>query len=188
MKRRSKEQVSTQVAQILKFCMVYANVDGFCVGDGAVNGGIFLANVCKAFKATKFVSKHKWTEMIFKTKEYTKRDATLMGNLFNFTQLVENEGTLQRKVILGCKYSNTVRQRLDTLDETKLDKHCDDVFSEKICTTNISRTNNIAILFETEKNQENKQEIWGELKLLVIRTSCLVQKRYENEYSKFEDY
>ena len=94
MEGRSKVQVSTPVAQMLNFFMVYANVDGFYVGDGAVNGGIFLAiaNVCKVFKGTKFVPKHKWTEMIFKIREYTKRNATLMGNLFNFTQVFENEG------------------------------------------------------------------------------------------------
>ena len=81
-KGRSKVQVSTPVAQMINFCMIYANVDGFYVGDCAVNGDIFLENVCKVLKDTKFVSKHKWTEMIFKIREYTKRDATLMGNLF----------------------------------------------------------------------------------------------------------
>ena len=118
MKRIGKEQASTLVAQMANFCMVYTNVERFSVGDGAVNGAIFLKNVCKVFKDTKFVSKHKWTDLIFKIREYTKRDATLMRNLFNFTQLVESEGTLERVVIFGSKHANIIPS-LDALDEMK---------------------------------------------------------------------
>ena len=35
---------------------------------------------------------------MIKIREYTKLDATLVGNLFNFTQLVENEGTFEKRV------------------------------------------------------------------------------------------
>ena len=104
----SKDEAKRLVAQMSNFCKVYANMEGFCVGDGSKNGGIFIRCVCKLFKDVKFVTKHRWPNMIFKIRQYTKQEATIFGNLLNFTQLVENEGTLAREVVFGSKYSGII--------------------------------------------------------------------------------
>ena len=98
-KNMSKEEAYRVVAQMANFCKLYANIEGYSVADGTVNGGVFLRNVCRVFKDRKFVLKHYWTQLIFKIREYTKRDATIAGTLVNFTQLVENEGTLEQPVV-----------------------------------------------------------------------------------------
>ena len=73
----SKEKAHTLVAQMANFCKIYANMEGYSVMGGTDNGGIFLRNVCKVFRDTSFVSRSKLTQMIFKIREYTKREATL---------------------------------------------------------------------------------------------------------------
>ena len=91
-----KEEAVTLVAQMANFCKVYANTEGFSVADGSKNGGLFLRCVIKVFGDTEFVKKHSLSDIILKIRQYTKREATLTG-LFNFTQLVENEGTLEKQ-------------------------------------------------------------------------------------------
>ena len=80
------------------FYKLYANTEGFVVADGNIKGGLFLRSVCKLFKRQEFVLKHNWDDMVLKIREYTKRDATINSNLVNFTQMVENGGTLERVV------------------------------------------------------------------------------------------
>ena len=105
----SKEDAQKYVSQMANFCKIYANIEGCNVGDGSINGGIFLRNVCKLFKDKQFISKHHLTDIIFKLREYTKRDATIIGRLFNFTQLVENEGTLEQQLVFGSKHLSSIK-------------------------------------------------------------------------------
>ena len=46
--------------------------------------------------------KHKWTDIIFKIREYTKQEATLF-DIYNVTQMVENESTLERQIVFASK-------------------------------------------------------------------------------------
>ena len=99
-----KAQLHELVAQVANFSHVYANTEGFAVGGWSEQGSHFLRSVFALFRNTKFIRKHKWTDIIFKIREYTKRNATIATNLDNFTQVVENEGTLERPVVFGSKY------------------------------------------------------------------------------------
>ena len=171
-----KDEARTLVGQMANFSKLYANIEGFSVGDGSLHGGIFLRSVCKVFKDTKYVSSHKFTQMIFKIREYTKRAATLNGTLFNFTQIVENEGTLEREVVFGSKYANILPQallfnhHLSTLDETT-SSHFDSFMNNnvaapghnKIYITNMSLRCDIAVLIEMEQNRENRREMFETL-------------------------
>ena len=112
-----KEDSHKLVAQMANFCKVYANIDGYSVADGSLTGGVFLKNVCRIFSDKKFVLRHQWSGIIFKLREYTKRDATLIGKLFNFTQLVENEGTLERRIEFGSKYVDLTKVIQDIEEE-----------------------------------------------------------------------
>ena len=96
----SKQEANKYCAQMANFCKLWANVEGCSVADGDEKGGLFLRNVSKLFKDKKFISKHGWNDIILKIREYTKLDASLIG-LFNFTQLVEDEGTLERPIKFG---------------------------------------------------------------------------------------
>lgn len=93
----SKAEANVVAAQMSNFCKVWANVEGFCVGDGSHNGGLFLRNVTKVFKDQRFVKSHDLNDIILKIREYTKRDATLIG-FVNFTQIVESESTMERSI------------------------------------------------------------------------------------------
>ena len=105
----SKEEANKLVAQMANFCKLYANVDGYTVADGSENGGLFLRNICKVFNDRKFVNENLWSDMIIKIREYTKRAATLVG-IINFTQIVEDEGTLERPIRFGSRYLKNTHQ------------------------------------------------------------------------------
>ena len=98
LKTITKSQAQSLSNDYSNFCKLWANVEGFAVADGSTNGGLFLRNVSTIFGDKKFVLNNGWTQIMFKIREYTKREATLFGNLANFTQIVENEGTLERPV------------------------------------------------------------------------------------------
>ena len=83
----TKQQAKVLSAQMSNFCKLWANVEGFSVADGTKNGGLFLRNVAKLFGDRNFISKHSWNDIVLKIREYTFREATLIG-LFNFTQVV----------------------------------------------------------------------------------------------------
>ena len=110
MKSVSKEEATSIASQMSNFCVVYANTEGCAVADGTKHGGIFLRSVCKLFNDNQFVLNHYWTQLIFKIREYTKRYATIIGNPdglnMSFTQLVENQGTLEKSTRFGSKYLN----------------------------------------------------------------------------------
>ena len=166
-----KEDASALVAQMSNFSKLYANVDGFVVADSSASGGIFTRNICKVFKDTKFVRKNKWSDIIIKIREYTKRDATLFGRLLNMTQLVENEGTLEQPVIFASKYLNLMpiinefdfEFGIGVGDDNDIDDILDDKFEHvepsEITIANMSEENKIAVLIENEKNLEDREEL-----------------------------
>ena len=154
-KSLTKEEAQTMIAQMANFSKVYANVEGCSVADGSQNGGIFLRSVCKLFNDTQFILKHGWTDIIFKLREYTKRDASLVNNLFNFTQLVEDEGTLEKQVRFASRYLNLV-----PLDEIAEDD--DELESNKLIITNVSPYK-LAVLVEMEENLETRYTRLGKL-------------------------
>ena len=158
----TKDDAHKLVAQMANFAKIYANLEGFSVMGASERGGIFMRSVCRIFKDTKYVVNHKFGDIIFKIREYTKRDSTLNNNLFNFTQIVENEGTLERQVVFGSKYiSGTsvlhLSSHLDIVDDEN-DSH------EKLCITNLSSTNKIGVLVEMEQNRENRMKMFEILK------------------------
>ena len=110
------------------FCKIWANVDGYAVADGSLNGGLFLRNVSKLFQDKKWILNHNLTDIIFKIREYTKRDATLVG-FVNFTQLVENEGTMEKPLRFDVFKDNIInetgQESLDKL-ETIVEESDDD--------------------------------------------------------------
>ena len=50
------------------------------------------------FKDRDFVSKNYLNNIILKICQLTKRNATILSNLVDFTQIVETEGTLAKNV------------------------------------------------------------------------------------------
>ena len=94
----NKEDAGKVAGQMANFFKLFANTEGFSVMGGSENGGIFLRSVKRVFQDPKFVTKNDWQKIIHKIREYTKRDATLNSTLFNFTQVVEEEGTLERPI------------------------------------------------------------------------------------------
>ena len=148
--------ITTEQAQSLSndygnFCKLWANVDGFAVADGSSNGGLFLRNVARIFRDKKFVLSNTWTQIMFKIREYTKRDATLFG-LENFTQMVENEGTLERPV----KFEIGSHDIAANLDGTDMGMNVND---NKLLITNFSQTDLVAVLVENEKNNEDRAKL-----------------------------
>ena len=183
----SKEKAETLVSQMSNFCKVYANVDGFSVADGSLHGGIFLRNVCKLFQDKNFVLKHKWNDIIFKLREYTKRDATLHGELFNFTQIIENEGTLEKQIRFGSKYlklssahnHQLLQSHLAMLDELNDIDH-DNVNSQHVAATKLmvingSKQCKIAVLVEMEQIRENREDI----------SKLLIKDSQQNNFQSF---
>ena len=179
----SKEDAHTLVGQMANFAKIYANIEGFSVMDGSQQGGILLRSVGKVFEDVKYVSSHPFTDLVFKIREYTKRDATLNGDLFNFAQIVENEGTLEREVLFDetiwiIPQSSMLFDHdlhLSTLDENEVNHFDYDDFvmgddgagadgeQNKLCVTNMSRECSIAMLVEMEQNRENRQEMFERL-------------------------
>ena len=92
------------VAQLANFSQVYANREGFSIMGSSEVGGTFTRCVCTIFQDKEFVQQHKWTDIVFKIREHTKRQSTLIGKLFDFTQIVENEETLERPLVISSKY------------------------------------------------------------------------------------
>ena len=213
MKTVHKEQAHWLVTQMANFCKLYANIEGCSVADGSNGGGFFLRNVCKCFNDTKFVLRHKWTDIIFKIREYTKRDATIVGDLFNFTQIVENEGTLERPVRFSSqyiklnskKYNNhfaptpSLLSQLDNnynfnannfndsnhISAQPINEDATIVESTfHLTITNASVNCDIAVLVEMEQNAENRQTMIETLTKVKINTSEEKDEDDSNEFSK----
>ena len=109
-----KEDAHRLVTEMANFSKIYANTEGFPAMGGSQQGCIFIRSVCKIFTDL---------DIIFKIGEYTNRNVTTTGELFNFTQIVENKKTLEREVMFGNKHMNITSQSLlidddlGTLDE-----------------------------------------------------------------------
>ena len=103
--------------------------------------------MCRVFKDCKNVLNHKFGDIIFKIREYAKIDSTLQNSLFNFTQIVENERTLERQVIFGSKYINSllnshlllsnINDDLGILDEENDNLDEDHMLNHKNCALQI---------------------------------------------------
>ena len=180
----TKEKAKTLVAQMSNFCKLWANVEGYSVGDGSENGGFFLRNVAKVFKDKKFVKSHDWNDIIFKIREYTKRDVTLVG-VFNFTQLVENEGTMEKPIRFDINVPNVIyktnTQYLNDIADNKdeilaagdNDAYDTDTYTDafddgidelnKITITNLSTSSVIAVFVENEPINEDRSKLLNEL-------------------------
>ena len=129
----SKKKAEVLSSNYSNFCKIWANVDGYAVADGSINGGLFLRNVSKLFQHKKWILNHNLTDIIFKIRDYTKREATLIG-LLNFTQLVENEGTMERPVRFDVFKENGQQHKLQEVNtnDTKNRKFkCDNCASIK---------------------------------------------------------
>ena len=101
----TKQEGKQLVSQHSNICKLWANVDGFSVGDGSQNGGLFLRSVVKVFKDKKFVTSHNWMDIVIKIREYTKEQATIVGAI-NFTQIVQYEGTMERSIQFKMTLNN----------------------------------------------------------------------------------
>ena len=178
--KSDSEQISFKVltkkkSQVLSsnysnLCKIWANVDRYAVADGSLNGGLFLRNVAKLFQHKKWILNHNLNDIIFKIRECTKREATLMG-LVNFTQLVENEATMERPVRFDVFKENIVyKTGQDFVDEMKAIDEVDEIDeideiyeesdgddgSDKILIANLSSRDKIAVLVENERNNEDR--------------------------------
>ena len=179
----TKLQAHELAAQEANFCKLYANVDGFSVGDGSKNGGLFLRNAFKTFKDKKFISTHSWQEIILKIREYTKREATIFG-IFNFTQLVETESTLERpiKFIVHINSNSSSNDTVSTMNivqnnndieeknEANNGWYIEDIFGindeadldfelAMLTITNLLENNDIAVLMENEYNTQDRRKL-----------------------------
>ena len=205
LKTISKEQAQTLAAQDANFCKLYGNVDGYAVADGSENGGLFLRNVVKLFGDKKFILKHDWTNIMYKIREYTKREASSIG-LENFTQMVENEGTLERIVKFypngSTDYSNINENKneskYDNANDSNVDNNNNNNNDEEAgmsCTvTNLSVCDEIAILIDQEKVDYDRDNLIQSLisnnltisdKLQLFATNGFVLIKPNGEYKKF---
>ena len=143
-----KDEAKQLVAQMTNFSIVYATIEGCAVIEGSEEGGIFLRNAVKVFKDKKFVLKHRWKDIILKIREYAKRDGTVFNNLFNVTQIAEDESTLEKPVSFASKYLPH--------------SHDHDEESGQECTSitivNVSKKNKIAVRVETEQSRDNRRK------------------------------
>ena len=132
---------------------MFATPEGYSVADGSSKGGLFLRNVCKVFKDKEFVKNHYWNKIVLKIRNYTKREATLVCNLLEFTQVVETEDTLEKLL----KFYNKI-----DYNESKLDDTVDDTSEKTLILTNVS-PNRICVLIENENSSEDRIGLWDEL-------------------------
>ena len=155
----SKQQAQSLCNQQSNFCKLYANIEGCKVADGSQNGGLLLRNVCKVFNDKKFVLQNEWSKMIFKIREYTKRSSTIVGNAkgldVGFTQLVENEGTLETPVRFSIRDKNQWQASISYVTITNLNSCRWPLFYI------------IAVLVENEYYTENRMQM-----LLSLTSEC----------------
>ena len=164
--RFASKSVSKEMAKVLStnysnFCKIWANVEGYSVADGSLNGGLFLRNVTKLFQDKKWILNHSLNDIILKIRDYTKREATLIGVL-NFTQLVENEATMERPVRFDVFEENVIyktgQEFLDKVEAigNETEEEEDDGL-DRVRITNLSSTDKIAVFVENEQNNEDRK-------------------------------
>ena len=174
------DQDTNTFVQMPNFAKIYTNFEGYFTLP-VENGSLLLRNICKVFMDDKYVLNHTFTEIVTKIREYTKRHATILSNIMNFTQMVEQEGTMEIVIRFGSKYLSTPRPQssepwLLTTDKTATiesrpdhddnktvnDNNESDFVDEsfqKLQIANLSKTHKIAVLVEMEQNRENREEM-----------------------------
>ena len=170
----AKLEAQQLAAQMANFCKLYTNIDldGFAVADSAHRGGLLSRSVCRCFKDRRFILPHQWSDIMPKIREYANRNATSVG-LFNWTQLVEVEGTLERPIFFDSKYINMmnvypstnvehthlksfsspnitsqISSSIDLHDAeilANMDEFDNEMKTEKLTTPNLSSTKRIAV-------------------------------------------
>ena len=174
----SKVEAENYSAQLSNFSKLYANVEGCSVSDCSENGGLFLRCVCKVFQDTKFISKNDWNAIILKIREYTKRAATIDSKLFNFTQLVDGESTMERPVWFHAR--PMLKQVTIPEDDSKIDH--DKVEEFKVVITNLSKTDNIAVLVQNREYRKDRTKLIDSLLSInnaeIDNQSLLEKNRY----------
>ena len=148
----SKDVASQLAGQDSNFLKIYGTTEGHAVADGTLHGGLFLRNFCKLFKDKDFISSHYLDDIILKIREYTKREATIASNLLQFTQIVETEGTLEKKLKFFNKmdYNENIND-IDTL-------------TRKLLITNLSNScDRICVLVELENSSEDRSSMLNSL-------------------------
>ena len=91
--------------------------------------------------------------IVLKIRDYTKREATITSNLFQFTQIVETEGTLEKKL----KFVNKV-------EYNKSIEKLADLVTRKLLVTNISDlSQKICVLVEHENSSEDRNSMLNQL-------------------------
>ena len=165
-----KDTAARLATNTSNFLKIYATPDGYSVADGAAKGGLFLRNFCKVLKDRDFVSKHYLNDIVLKIREYTKREATIVSNLFEFTQIVETEGTLAKNVKILSKMSNFslmgqnwfgVMSDYDGNINFNYNALAND--SRKLLITNLSRREKIGVLIEYEDSSEDREDMLNAL-------------------------
>ena len=97
--------------------------------------------------------------MVLKIREYTNREATIASNLLQFTQIVEIEGTLEKKL----KFFNKMEYNDSKLNDIKDDI---DSMSRKLLITNLSYSSNrISVLVENENTSEDRSIMFNDLSI-----------------------
>ena len=66
LKSIGKQQAQEHFSAMSNFYKLWANVEGYSVADGSVNGGLFLRNVCKLFKDIQYIKKSQMDRHYFK--------------------------------------------------------------------------------------------------------------------------
>ena len=122
------------------------------------------------FKDRDFVSKHYLNDIILKIREYTKREATIMSTLVEFTQMVETEGTLEKNVKILSKMSNFSFSQQSGFHLGSLTSYNNDEYesgneeiSRKLLLTNLSNSEKIGVLIEYEDSSEDREEMLNKL-------------------------
>ena len=150
----SKDVASQLASQASNFFKMYATPEGYAVASGTQGGGLFLRNFCKVFKDKEFIYNHYWDEIVLKISEYTKREATIISNLVEFIQVVEIEGTLEKKL----KFFNKMDD-LHILDDEYQYSNAE----RKLLLTNLSTSERIAVLIEYENSSEDRGDLLNDL-------------------------
>ena len=132
------------------FLKIYGTVERYGIADGSLHGGLFLTNFCKVFRDPKFVSNHDINAIVLKIRQYTKREATIASNLLQFTQVVETEGTLEKKFRF---FNKKTYNKLRLLDQ---ESNIHDTMTKKLLITNVSDdlSHRIYVLIENENSDD----------------------------------
>ena len=147
----SKEEAKLVAAQMSNFCKLFATPEGYAVGDGSQNGGMLLRNVCKCFNDKQFIRENFWSDIIVKIRNVAKRQATVIGNNdglnLSFTQIAENEGTMETRLKFDIKY--------DSIPELSDEKN-EEIYTPPKTTANIKTK----IKTNTDEEKQNTVQEW----------------------------